>query len=193
MQWITTTQVLEDLRSSDDGPAWRSFCEHFRPVLINFARTMGLSDSDAEDAAQEIIASFLKAFREGKYDRQRGPLSHWLLGIARRAVLNWRKNQPLERLVADRTTGTSFWDLVQDDRGIKHTWQTEWRRMVLGRCLKQARGEFDRKVYEAFELYALAEVPADDVARRLGVSRNAVYIAKSRVLSRLRQLERQFE
>jgi RNA polymerase sigma-70 factor (ECF subfamily) len=65
--------------------------------------------------------------------------------------------------------------------------------MVLTKCLEQARRELDSKVFEAFNLYALSEIPADDVAQRLKMSRNAVYIAKSRVLSRLRQLERQFE
>ncbi|MHC4644799.1 MAG: RNA polymerase sigma factor [Planctomycetota bacterium] len=193
MQWVTTTQVLEDLKSSNDAPAWRLFCDHFHPVVIRFARKLGLSPDDAQDAAQETMTAFLKAFRSGKYDPQKGRLSDWLLGIARRVILNSRANQPLERLVADKTTGASFWDLIQDDRSLKHTWQTEWRRMVLTRCLEQARRELDPKQYEAFELYALAEIPVREVAQRLGISHNSVYIAKSRVLSRLRRLERQFE
>ena len=65
--------------------------------------------------------------------------------------------------------------------------------MVLTKCLEQARRELDPNVFEAFELYALSEIPVDDVAQRLRMSRNAVYIAKSRVLSRLRELEHQFE
>ena len=193
VQWITTTQVLEGLKASNDEQAWQRFCDHFHPVVVNFARQLGLSVTDAEDAAQETMVAFLKAFREGKYDREKGRLSSWLFGVAKRVILNLRGHQPLERLVADKTTGTSFWDMIQDDHSIKHTWDTEWRQMVLSSCLEQARREIDPKVYEAFELYALSEMPVDEVAQRLGVSQNAVYIAKSRVLSRLRQLERQFE
>jgi RNA polymerase sigma-70 factor (ECF subfamily) len=65
--------------------------------------------------------------------------------------------------------------------------------MVLQRCLQQARREMDPKVFSAFELYALSQKPIEEVCRQLSMSRNAVYIAKSRVLSKLRQLEQDFE
>jgi RNA polymerase sigma-70 factor (ECF subfamily) len=193
MQWVTTTQVLEELKASNEAQVWRRFCDHFRPVVVNFAKHLGLSATDAEDAAQETMVEFLKAFRGGKYDREKGRLGNWLFGVAKRVILNLRGHQPLERLVADKTTGTSFWDLIQDDHGIKCSWETQWREMVLTKCLEQARRELDPNVFEAFELYALSEIPVDDVAQRLRMSRNAVYIAKSRVLSRLRELEHQFE
>jgi RNA polymerase sigma-70 factor (ECF subfamily) len=191
--WITTTQVLEDLRRPDDTLVWDEFCTHFRPVVVKFALHLGLPAADAEDAAQETMLSFLKAFRNGKYAREKGRLSNWLFGVARRVILNLRGRRPLEQLIADKTTGTSFWDLVQDDRQMEQTWDMQWRRMVLEKCLAQARREFDPKVFGAFEQYALAGVAVDEVCRRLAMSRNAVYIAKSRVLSRLRELRRQFE
>jgi RNA polymerase sigma factor (sigma-70 family) len=193
MQWVTSTQILEGLKITGNTTAWDKFCDHFQPVVVNFARQLGLPEADAEDAAQETMLEFLKAFRSEKYNREKGSLGNWLFGIARRVILNLRGRQPLEQLVADKTTGTSFWDLIQDDHNIKHTWETEWRQMVLTKCVQQVRRELDPKVVEAFELYALSEQPVEEVAGRLKMSNNAVYIAKSRVLSRLRELERQFE
>ena len=193
MQWVTSTQILEGLKTNGNTTAWDKFCDHFQPVVVNFARQLGLPEADAEDAAQETMLEFLKAFRNEKYNREKGSLGNWLFGIARRVILNLRGRQPLEQLVADKTTGTSFWDLIQDDHNIKHTWETEWRQMVLTKCVQQVRRELDPKVVEAFELYALSEQPVEEVAGRLKMSNNAVYIAKSRVLSRLRELERQFE
>lgn len=193
MQWVTTTQVLEDLKTSNDTLAWQRFCDYFHPMVVNFATQLGLSATDAEDAAQETMVAFLKAFRDGKYDREKGRLRNWLFGVAKRVILNLRGHQPLERLVADKATGTSFWDLIQDDHDIERSWENQWRQMVLTKCLEQARREFDPKVFEAFELYALSQMSVDEVAQRLTMSRNAVYIAKSRVLSRLRRLEHQFE
>ena len=76
---------------------------------------------------------------------------------------------------------------------IQQTWEDQWRRMVLKSCLEQARREFDSKVVTAFELYGLRGIGIEDVCRQLEMSRNAVYIAKSRVLSRLRALADQFE
>jgi RNA polymerase sigma factor (sigma-70 family) len=193
MEWVTTTQVLEQLKAADEPQAWGRFCDCFRPVVMEFARQLGLSAVDAEDAAQETMVAFVKALRSGKYDRERGRLSHWLFGVAKRVILNLRGRQPLEQLVADKTTGTSFWDLIEDDHDIRRSWETEWRQMVLARSLEQVRREFDPSVVEAFELYSLRGVPIEDVTRRLNVSRNAVYIAKSRILSRLRELAGQLE
>jgi RNA polymerase sigma-70 factor (ECF subfamily) len=193
MEWVTTTQVLEELQSSNDAPAWQRFFGHFHTVVVNFAKHMGLSFPDAEDAAQETMLAFLKAFRDGKYNRDKGHLSDWLFGIAKHVILNFRKRQPLEQLIADKTTGTSFWDMIQDDHSIKLSWETEWRQMVLAKCCEQARREFDPKVFKAFELYALTQTAVDKVAQQLEMSRNAVYIAKCRVLSRLRELDGEFE
>lgn len=193
MQWVTTTHILEDLKNSNSTAAWEEFCKHLRPVVINFAKHLGLSDNDAEDAAQDTMLTFVKALREGKYDREKGHLSHWLFGIAKRVILNKRGQKPLEQLIADRTTRTSFWDLVKDDYSLTRTWETQWQQMVLKRCLEQAQQEFDDKVFKAFELYAFSEVSAEEVAQKLQMSRNAVYIAKCRVLSRLRQLKKEFE
>jgi len=193
MEWVTTTQVLEDLKKSNDAHVWTNFRDHFYPVVINFAKALGLCETDAEDAAQEAMLAFLKAFRDGKYNREKGHLSHWFFGIAKRVILNFRKRLPRERLVADNTTGTSFWDIVGDDNAVQRSWDTEWRRMVLERCLQQACRELDEKVFKAFELYALCEKPVEEVSKILGMSQNAVYIAKSRVLSRLRKLQQDFE
>jgi len=192
-RWITTTQVLEDLQRPDDTFAWNEFCTHFRPVVIKFAIRLGLSPMEAEDAAQETMLAFLKAFRDGKYTREKGRLSSWLFGVAKNVILNLRRNRPLEQLIADKTTGTSFWELVQDDHQMEQTWDVQWRRMVFDKCLSRARREFDPKMFHAFEQYALAGAPVAEVCRHLAMSRTAVYIAKSRVLSRLRELRRQFE
>ena len=193
MQWITTTKVLEDLKGAEDTLAWNKLRDHFYPMIFNFAKSLGLSAADAEDAAQETMIAFLRALRDGKYDKQRGQLSHWLFGVAKRVILNFRKRLPREHLVADATTGTSFWDRLQDASAVRQTWDNEWRRMVLEKCLRQARRQLDQKAFRAFELYALFQKPVTEVAQMLGMSRNAVYIAKSRVLSKLRQLQQDFE
>ena len=192
-QWVTTTQLLDDLKTTHDESAWTEFCNHFQPVVIQFARKLGLSNVEAEDAAQETMAAFFKAFKGGKYDPGKGRLSNWLFGIAKRVILNLRGHQPLEQLIADKVTGTSFWDMVQDDRTLGRTWELEWQQMVLKRSMEKVRQEFDPKVFGAFRHYAIDQFTIEEVCQRFDMSRNAVYIAKSRVLSRLRELRQSFE
>ena len=64
--------------------------------------------------------------------------------------------------------------------------ETEWRRNLLTRALDQVAATVDPTVYQAFELYVLQGHRPDQVARLLGVTRNAVYISKTRVMRRLR-------
>lgn len=198
MDWVTTTKVLEALKTSADGIAWRMFHNHFYPVLLKFGRKLGLADPDAEDAAQETMIAFLNAYRNGRYDRTKGRLSHWLFGVAKNVLIERRRKvqSSPERPIADRTGADgSFWDLVKDDATstLERMWDDEWRSMVLKKCLARVRGECDERTFQAFDLYAMSELPVDQVAQRLSMSPNAVYIAKNRVLARLRQLEHEFD
>jgi RNA polymerase sigma-70 factor (ECF subfamily) len=193
MRWITTTKALEELKDSNDAAVWKQFQEYFYPVVVNFARASGLSSTDAEDAAQQTMLTFVQAYRAGKYDREKGRLSGWLYGLARKVILNYRKHQPREKLISDGTTKTSFWNNIEDEESARETWDRHWRQILLERSLQQVRRETDKKVFEAFELYAIMEKSAEEVAEQLGISTNAVYIAKSRVLTRLRQLQKELE
>ncbi len=188
MEWKTTTQILEDLKNSNDTAGWSSFRDYFYPVLVRFAKRLGITDNDAEDIAQETIVTFLKAYRTDKYCRQQGKLSHWVLGVARNVIrTHYRKHSKIAAPANSNSTA-SLWQNIEDEHAIQHTWRTEWRNVLLERCLVQARKEFDSKTFLVFELYALRQKPVAQVCEELNLSPNAVYIAKNRVLTRIRLL-----
>jgi len=191
MKWVTTTQILDDL-SSENEQVWNEFNSYFYPVIFNFARKTGFSDTDAEDITQQSLLRFLKAFREGKYIKDKGRLKSWLWGIAHNVMLDYRRHLPKERLVKGKTEETSFWDSLEDEHS-QMTWNCEWRKMVLSKCLEQIASQVDPKVLRTFELYAFFGRPAEEVAQTLGITANAVYIAKTRVVAKLRELVNQFE
>jgi RNA polymerase sigma-70 factor (ECF subfamily) len=80
--------------------------------------------------------------------------------------------------------------LLQQLRAASQELQRDWDESYLGevlaRALVQLRPEFSAKTWEAFERSVLHESPAKQVGSELGMSLNAVYIARSRVLSRMR-------
>lgn len=191
MHWITTTQILHQLQQEDFPQAWEALCNHFQPIIIHFGRELGLTSEQAEDAAQETLMTFVKALRNGRYDREKGHLSAWLFGIAQRVICNIRSQAG--RASGQQVQHTSGYSEPPDEQSVKLTWETQWQRIVLSRCLQRVRREIDPGVYEAFRLYALMDTPAEQVAKHLDITRNAVYIAKTRVLSRLRAYIRQLE
>jgi RNA polymerase sigma-70 factor (ECF subfamily) len=58
----------------------------------------------------------------------------------------------------------------------------------IARLLRQIEPEFKPETWQAFRRVTLDGVPAEQVAADLGLSVNAVYVAKARVMQRLREL-----
>lgn len=187
--FITSTFMLERLKDPDDRAIWQQFVERYRPLIIRCAKRFGLKDEDAQDAAQHTLMAFYTAYRDGKYDPQRGRLRHWLFGIARHWILNVfekKRNQEVE--IPSRTDQTNFFARVPGDDRLEEIWENEWREAVLHQCLGQVRQEFDARTFRAFELFAQDGWPARQVAEHLGMTSNAVFIAKHRILKRIRDL-----
>jgi RNA polymerase sigma factor (sigma-70 family) len=190
MRWVTTTRLLEDLRESDET-AWEQFVERFRRPIVRFARDMGLGFDDAEDVAQETLADFIRAYREGQYDRGKGRLRAWLFGIAHRRVLNARRKIARAPRPVPPGQRTAFWNALSAEEVARKSWDAAWERGVLEQCVEQVRMEVEPATVRAFELFAIEGRPAADVARELDMSRNAVFIAKHRVLKRVMELRRE--
>ena len=69
----------------------------------------------------------------------------------------------------------------------------EFRRRLFHWAAEQVRGEFRDSTWQAFWLTAVEGQPPDAAARAVGISVGAVYIAKSRVMARLRAVIEQVE
>jgi RNA polymerase sigma factor (sigma-70 family) len=186
----TNTCLLVGLRDMRNEQVWQEFCNRYCPVLVNFGRRLGLSEQDAEDAAQETLISFSKGYRDGLYDPEKGRLRTWLLAIAGNRIRDMHRRGEKN---AGAGANTQLFDNLADDHSMSEAWEEEWRQAVLKACIAELRQQVEPVTLEAFELYALQGVAADEVARRLGISRNAVFLAKSRLLARLRDMQTQME
>lgn len=191
---ITSTALLDGLRQPDDAEAWRGFVTRYQPVLRAFARRAGLGEGDVEDMVQETLTAFLESLRAGKYDRDRGRLRSWLRGIAfNKAREAFRRLGKREVQMVDDSDATLPLNRIPDEHQLTDVFEQEWQRGVLSECLKEARRHVDAQTFQAFELYALHDWPPAKVAEHLGVSRNVVYLSKNRVLSRLREIQKDVE
>jgi RNA polymerase sigma-70 factor (ECF subfamily) len=191
---VTNTELLDGLRHADNRIVWQQFVERYRPMIERYAMRFGLVAADAQDAAQQTLIEFCTAYQAGKYDREQGRLRSWLFGIARNQMRNLRRrSRRHERQVVDDTSATGFFGRVADDDELEKAWDEEWRQSVLQQCLEEVRRDVDAKSVEAFELFAWRGLSAQEVADRLGMTPNAVFIAKHRILRRIRALAQQME
>jgi len=191
----TSTALLEGLKDPQNQTVWSEFVSRHRPLILGYCARLGIARADAEDLAQEALLAFARAYADGKYDVQRGRLRAWLHGIANNVINNFRRSSK-QRHERQADGGDGSGDLFArrpDAKAQEEIWEGEWRRSILRTALERARAEFAPSTFRAFELFACEGRAAEVVAAELGISRNAVYIAKHRVLQRLRDLQKDTE
>lgn len=185
----TTTQLIEDLRDAQNDAAWAGFDARYRPVLIGFASKLGFSGDDASELAQQALVEFSHAYRAGKYERGKGRLSSWLIGIARNIGSDMRR-----RARAQVPQGGSAIDEAEadipDEQLLTRIWAKEREAAILAQALETLRtsAKLEDHTMQAFELFALRGVPAEEVALQCGMSIETVYVVKNRLTKRLREI-----
>ena len=70
----TNTVLLLGLAEPDNQAAWSEFDARYRPVLVAFARRLGMQEAEAQDVAQDTLLRAVQDFRQGKFDAARGRL-----------------------------------------------------------------------------------------------------------------------
>ncbi|MBL1218167.1 MAG: sigma-70 family RNA polymerase sigma factor [Planctomycetes bacterium] len=195
----TTTALLEGLLAGGDAAvvaeegAWEEFDRRYRPILVAFGRRLGLGESDAADVAQEAIVRFLTSYRSGKYDRDKGRLRSWLIGIARHCAADLRSKRAGKREARGQS---AFVDLADSDEGgeMEAIWEAAQEREVLRQALVDLRASSRLKTgtIDLFERIAFGGQTAAAVASECGVTTNDVYLAKHRCLTKLRSIIEQY-
>jgi RNA polymerase sigma-70 factor (ECF subfamily) len=168
------------LRTTTDTQAWRRFVDLYTPLIYLWARRLGLQEPDAADLVQEVFALLLQKMPAFEYDRQRS-FRGWLRTI----LLNkWRQLQRGSVPQSGPCEGTD--EAVSPDN-VALWCEEEFRRQLALRALQIMQADFQPATWKACWEHVVCERSAADVAAELGITVNSVYLAKGRVLRRLRQ------
>ncbi len=174
----TPLSLLERLRRASDPSAWDRFVALYAPMLFAWARRLGLSPDEAEDLVQDAMLVLLREMPRFVHDGKHS-FRAWLKTVLRHCWLQRRPRQPTAPLDAGAEPASP--DTTEDfvERDYLHA--------VSRRALQLMRCDFEPATWQACWLTVVEELPAAEVGRRLGLSVSAVYVARSRVLARLRQ------
>lgn len=190
----TRTSLLDGLRDPGNDRIWTEFFRRYGPIVRGFARKLHLRDHEADDAVQETMVTFVTKYRQGDYDRDKGRLRSWLCGLANHKIRHIMERRiQRERHALGHDDGYEPLEAIPAEDETAKLWEAEWRKVVIRRCLELIRDETDPIRLRAFELYVLQGWTADDVAEELGITRNMVYLSKSRVLARVANLREQVD
>jgi RNA polymerase sigma-70 factor, ECF subfamily len=181
----TSASLLEQLRCPGEQRAWSRFVRLYTPLLYHWARRLGLPPEDTADLVQEVFVALVPRLPEFVYDRRKS-FRAWLRAVA---LNRWRNL--LRRRCPTPGGGDEALAQVEAPDGFVAFEEEEYRQYLVRRALRLMQAEFQPVTWKACWEYAIVGRPAEEVAQELGITVNAVYLAKSRVLARLRQeLER---
>jgi RNA polymerase sigma factor (sigma-70 family) len=175
----TRSTLLARLRDRADQDAWRTFDALYRSMLVGYARSRGLAQADAEDVGQQCAQVVLE--RIGQYQHT-GSFKVWLRAIAEHKIADQFRKRGREV-----QAGTTLLR-EQPDREIADSWERHWSSAHLRYCAEMVRRDLAETTYAAFVAYGIEGRPAPEVAASLNMTVNQVYVAKHRVIERIRAL-----
>jgi RNA polymerase sigma factor (sigma-70 family) len=183
----TRPSLLVRLRDPRDEQAWAEFVAIYTPLIDRLARSRGLQAADGADLAQEAFRAVAAAIDGWDPDPARGSFRGWLFRIARNRAIN------LLRARGRQVPGSGDSNVMErleqqpapDDRE-EIAFDAEYRRCLFDRAAERVRGEFRKTTWRAFWETAVEGREASLVAAEIGLSVGSVYVARSRVMARLR-------
>lgn len=177
----TSLSLLDRLQGSRDAAAWNRFVELYTPLIYHSVQRVGVSAAEAPDLVQDVFLLLLNKLPEFDYDH-RGSFGAWLSVITKNKCRDYlRKKRPTaggSRIEEDGPTSPDNVELFSE---------AEYRCFVSRRALELMQTEFQPTTWKACWEHTVNGRPAAEIADELGISVNAVYIAKTRVLRRLRE------
>ncbi len=190
----TRISLILRLPRSADGAAWREFVELYEPLILRFARARGLQPHDAQELVQRVFVAVAGAVERWQPDPARGSFRSWLFRIARNQLIKQVTTRSREKSVG----GTSnFLKLHQQLPGaasdLDAEVEREYRRVVFQLAAQRVRQSVHAQTWQAFARSMIDDLPMQQVAEELNISIGAVYIARSRVIARLREVVQQLE
>jgi RNA polymerase sigma factor (sigma-70 family) len=189
----TRASLILRLPSHEDADAWREFVAIYEPFIYRFARRSGFQDADARELVQNVLVAVVKAVDRWQADPERGRFRTWLFKIARNQFLDLLRKKRRQSVrsgssgVLERLERQPAPDNVAEQLVLEHRHELfRWAAARVRETVKPA-------TWRAFWMTSVEQHSIEDASRALGITHGAVYIARSRVLTRLREEVRELE
>jgi RNA polymerase sigma-70 factor, ECF subfamily len=187
----TRASLILRLPDAADARAWDEVLAVYGPLVYRLARRQGLQPADADDVVQEVLAAVARSVEGWLARPERGPFRAWLLRIARNLAINALvrpKQRPL--VTGDSQMARRLLEQPDSNGDLASQIDMEYRREVFRWAAERVREEITERTWQAFWLSTVEEQSIQATAERLSMSVGSVYIARSRVMARLREMVR---
>lgn len=184
---LTSLSLLSRARTGS-GTDWDRLVAVYQPLIFGWLRRQGLSHHAAEELTQEVLLTVFRELGSFAHPGKPGAFRGWLRVITvNRSRAYWRANKVRPAAVGGSDFHTTLEQLEDPESELSRQWNQEHDQHVIARLLELLEGEFTFNTLQAFRRLVFDGAAAVTVAAEQDMTIGAVYVAKSRVLSRLRQ------
>ncbi len=180
----TITSTLLARAQAHEPRAWAQLVDVYSPLVYRWCLKRGLSPEGAEDVGQDVFLAVYRALGTFEHDSFRG----WLRTITDRKCLDF---QSRTRRQPDGQGGSDFQEWLSqqpaEESGDAPSHSDEKLQLYTA-VLSAVSGEFSKQDVEAFRCLVIDQKTPAEVAEQLAITRNQVYLAKSRIRRRLREV-----
>jgi RNA polymerase sigma-70 factor, ECF subfamily len=171
-----------------DTDAWERLVSLYGPLVYGWCRRWGLQPSEAENVSQEVFLRLFRRLDRFHRDKKGDTFRGWLYVTTRNCFVDLVRKRRVEGVAAGGTSAKERMEQVvcEDDESAEAS-LAEDRAQLYRRATELMRREFNERDWAAFHAVVLENRPAAEVATRLNVTVNVVYLAKSRIMRRLRE------
>lgn len=185
----TSRSLLQRARDPADSGAWRRLTDLYTPLIRRWVKANVAQSADADDVVQEVLGVLVRDLRRFEHNNRPGAFRAWLRSITvNRLREHWKARRDDRQGAGGNEVLERLQQLEDPGSPLTRAWDEEHDRHVAQTLLDTIRLEFQSSTWTAFEQTVWEGRPAGEVAAELGITPNAVMIAKSRVLRRLRQV-----
>ena len=160
----------------------------YDPFIYRQARRYGLQHADARESVQEVLIAVSKAVRKFEVSPDRGRFRTWLYAVGRNVCLRYLSRLRSRELSGENTELTAMLAAVPSPESLgSPELGIELQRHIFISMSQQIRSEFQSNTWTAFWQTAVENHSIQVVADGLKMSVGSVYVARSRVMARLKQ------
>jgi RNA polymerase sigma-70 factor (ECF subfamily) len=184
----TRPSLLLRIQNTQDSAAWREFVELYQPLLYRLTRRRGFQHADALELSQEALLAVARHIGRWEIDPHRGSFRNWLCKVTRNLMINFLAQQRRQPQGVGKTDFQQLLARQPDPQSSEAAeFDLESRRQQFHWAAQQVQHEFQPRTWAAFWETCVLQREIKTVAAELDLSTGAVYVARSRVMARLRQ------
>ncbi len=188
--FATSQTLIGRLARDPSNEAWNEFVDRYAPTVFTWAWQSGLQDSDAADVTQEVLLKLLEKMRVFQYDPKRGSFRGWLKTITVNSA------RDCGRRLARTPCGPDGLSSVGDPGSwdeLGRRIEQEYQHQLLAQAESVVKGIVTSTTWQVYEMSIKQCMAARLVAVSLNLKIAEVYVAKSRVLKRIKEVVQQIE